>query len=41
MNEQDYMIECMAKDLVLLLMERRNLDIETALAYTVYFRHVC
>lgn len=31
MNEQDYMIECMAKDLVILLMERRNLDIETAL----------
>lgn len=31
MNEQDYMIECMAKDLVLLLMERRNMDIETAL----------
>ena len=24
MNEQEYMIECMAKDLVLLLMERRN-----------------
>ena len=35
MNEQDYMIECMAKDLVLLLMERRNLDIETAL-HTLY-----
>lgn len=31
MNEQDYMIECMVKDLILLLIERRNLDIETAL----------
>lgn len=31
MNDQEFMMECMAKDLVLLLMERRNMDLETAM----------
>ena len=32
MNENvSYMIECMAKDLVLLLMERNGMELETAL----------
>lgn len=35
MSETEYMMECMIKDLVLLLMERRKMDLETALE-TVY-----
>lgn len=31
MNETNYMTECMAKDLALLLMEQYGMDIETAL----------
>ena len=35
MTDIDYMTECMTKDLILLLMERRNMDLETALD-TIY-----
>lgn len=35
MKEADYLIECMAKDLVLLLIERRGMDMKTAL-HTLY-----
>ena len=31
MTGTEYMMECMTKDLVLLLMERRHIDMETAL----------
>ena len=31
MTDIEYMMECMTKDLILLLMERRNMDLETAL----------
>lgn len=31
MKESNYLIECMAKDLVLMLIERRGLDMKTAL----------
>ena len=31
MTDVEYMIECMTKDLVILLMERRHMDIEDAL----------
>ena len=31
MTDIEYMTECMTKDLILLLMERRNMDLETAL----------
>lgn len=35
MTDIEYMTECLTKDLVLLLMERRNMDLETALD-TIY-----
>lgn len=35
MKEAAYLIECMAKDLVLLLIERRGMDMKTAL-HTLY-----
>ena len=35
MTDIEYMTECMTKDLILLLMERRNMDLETALD-TIY-----
>lgn len=31
MSEKDYMIECMVRDIVLLLMNRKNMDMECAL----------
>lgn len=31
MKEAEYLIECMTKDLVLLLIERRGMDMKTAL----------
>ncbi len=31
MTGSEYMMECLVKDLTLLLMERRNMDLETAL----------
>ncbi len=31
MSEKEYMIECMTRDIILLLMEKRNMDLEHAL----------